>query len=453
MTSISDDGAELVELGRRILAAARPGEQVEAYLVRSESTSVRAYDGEVEALTVAESAGVGVRVIAGGRQGMAGAGTLAPDVVAELLGEARDNATFAEPDDYVGLTPVDDVEPVHQDHWRDEDVATPVDAKIARAIELERRVRDGHPDIVGVRSAVYGDAVGEGAIVSTDGLAIWERSSGCHLGVTALASDGTDNQVGAASDAALTLDELDLERVVADAVLRATRLLGARKPVSGRTTIVLEPRLTATLLGLIASLCNGESVNKGRSLFADRMGEMVASPLLTLVDDPTDARSLGADTWDGEGLACRRNVVIERGRLAGFLDNGYSGRRSGRGSTASAVRGYRTSPGVGSRALQMEPGHGSLEELVAQVDDGVLVQSLTGLHSGVNRVSGDFSVGADGLVIRGGQPAEPIREATIASTLPRLLTDIRSVGADLTFLPGGTGAATLVVDNVSLSGS
>jgi PmbA protein len=172
-----------------------------------------------------------------------------------------------------------------------------------------------------------------------------------------------------------------------------------------------------------------------------------------LVDDPTDARSLGADTFDGEGLACRRTVLIDGGRLQGFLHNSYTGRRAAVASTGSAVRGYRSTPSVGAQALALAPGTRSHDEIVGSIGHGFLVHSMTGLHSGVNAVSGDFSVGAEGVMIQDGVLAEPVREVTIASTLPRLLLGVREVGSDLEWLPSGTGSATVVIDDVSLGGT
>jgi PmbA protein len=203
----------------------------------------------------------------------------------------------------------------------------------------------------------------------------------------------------------------------------------------------------------VAGTLDGESVLKGRSPFADRVGEAIASPLLTLVDDATDPRSLGADTHDGEGLATRRVPLIEGGVLQGFLHNSMTGRRAGVPSTASAVRGYRSTPGVGAQALAMATGAGTIDDLVAGVDHGVLVQAMSGLHSGVNPVSGDFSVGVEGLMVRNGTRAEPIREATVASTLQRLLLDVAAVGGEIEWTPGGTGAAALVIPGVTLSGA
>ena len=197
----------------------------------------------------------------------------------------------------------------------------------------------------------------------------------------------------------------------------------------------------------------GDRVLKGRSPFADRLGETIASPLLTLVDDPTDPASLAADSHDGEGLACRRNPLIVDGVLQQFLHNAYTARRAGTVSTGSAARGYRSTPGVGCGALAVRPGSGTLDELVAGVGQGLLVDSMTGFHSGVNAVSGDFSVGAEGRYIRAGEIAEPVREVTIASTLQRMLLGISAVGADLEWLPSGTGSVSLVIDDVALGGT
>jgi PmbA protein len=268
-----------------------------------------------------------------------------------------------------------------------------------------------------------------------------------------LARHGGETQAGFGHDAARDPDELDLERVAAEAVERATRLLGATKPASGRLTVVLEPRLALTLLGIVSGMLAGDVVLKGRSPFADRVGEQVAAPALTLVDDPTRVESLGSEEIDGEGLACRPNDLLRDGVLQGFLRDSYTGRRTGLGSTGSAVRGTRSLPGVGAQLLVMTPGTRSLEELIGGTELGLFVNSFTGLHSGVNAVSGDFSVGADGLMIRHGELAEPVRELTLASTIQRMLLDIAEVGGDLEWLPSGHGAASLVVRDVAVSGA
>lgn len=444
--------SDLLDLARRVVERAAPSEQLEVYATRGSTTSVKAYEGEVESLTSAHAEGVGIRVVADHRQGFAHCGTLDEQVVAETLAEARDNVRFGEPDEWFGVAEPDGVPEPELDLWHGALVDAPMQAKVDLALALERAVVGRDPRVVGVRTAAYGDSAGEAAVATTTGVASFGRGTWCHLSVSALARDGDETKIGGGVDVGRQPSELDVEVAASDAVERAVRLFGATKPASDRLAVVFEPRLAATLLGILGSTLTGERVLKGRSPFADRVGEPMASPRLTLVDDPTDPRSYGADPFDGEGLATRRNVLVADGVLQGFLHNSYTGRRAGRASTASAVRGHRSTPGVGARALAVAPGSGALDELVAGVDRGLLVQALTGLHSGVNPVSGDVSVGAEGLLIRDGTVAEPVREITIASTLQRLLLDIRAVGDDLEWQPGGTGSVTIVIDDVAMSG-
>jgi PmbA protein len=443
---------ELLETARRLVERAQPGEQVEVAVGRGRRTTVRVHAGEVESFTSATSHGVGVRVIVDHREGFAHAGSLDPEVLDETLAEARDNARFATPDEHAGLVEPDGVEAVDIDHWHPELLAYPDPDKIARTIELERRVLGGDPRIRSVRTAAWSDSASEFALASTAGLALDSRGTSCSMSIGAIAGDGDDTATGSGVDAARTPDAIDDDRVVADAVERATELLGGRPVASQRITVLLEPRLAATLLGIVAGTLTGEAVLKGRSPFADRLGEAIASHRLTLVDDPTDQRSIAADSHDGEGLATRRNVLIDHGVLSGFLYDGLTGRRAGRASTASAVRGSRSLPSPGVQVMIAEPGEGTYDELLAGIDLGFALRTMNGLHSGVNPVSGDFSVGAEGRMIRGGALAEPVREVTIAGSLQRMLLDIAAVGGDLTWLPGGTGMTSLVLADISLGG-
>jgi PmbA protein len=450
---VSVDNPELLDVAARIAEMAGPGEQVEAYVSRSTSTSVKAYDGDVESLTQASSAGVGVRVIVDHREGFAYAGTLEEGVVLEALAEARDNATFGEPDEFNGLAVPDGVEPADLDLWPEHLADVPTADKVAMALELEAATKGRDPRVNGVRVAMFANSLGEGAVATSTGIRAWGRAGMAHLMVQALAVQDGETQIEAGLSVGRELTDLSIDEAADDAVLRSTRLLGSTKPSTQRLTLVLEPRMTATILGIVGAMLNGEAVLKGRSPFADRAGEAVASPLLTFVDDPTDPRSLGAEAHDGEGLARRRNELVMDGVLQGFLHNTYTGRRSGTASTGSAQRSLASTPSVGASALAVAPGTGTHEEVLASIEHGLFVTSMAGLHSGVNPVSGDFSVGVEGLMIKAGELAEPIREATIASTIQRLLLDISAVGADLEWLPDGSGGVTLVIPDVALSGA
>jgi PmbA protein len=445
--------SDLTDLAARVAGWARPGEQVEAYVARSRETEVVVYGGGVESLSAAESAGVGIRVVRGGRQGFAYAGSLDLDVVEETLAEARDNAGFATEDDHLGLPEPDGVVPAELDLWREELLSFPTDDKVAMALELERAVRAGDPRIRQVESAEWGDAAVETAVCSSTGITAATRRTACYLSASAVAGADGDTQTGVGFSVGRGPADLDLAEAATDAATRATRLLGARKPRSAHLTVVLEPRVTATFLSILAGTLDGESVLKGRSLFADRVGEAVAVAGFTLVDDPTDPEAYSAASHDAEGLATRRNVLVDCGVLRGFLYNTYWARRAGTASTASAVRaGYKSAPGIGARAVSLVPGERSPAEILETVGDGLLVQTVSGVHSGVNPVSGDFSVGAEGILIEGGALGRPVREITIASTVQRMLAGVVAVGNDLERLPSAASGVTLAIADVSMSG-
>ncbi len=444
---------ELLDVAARITDMAKPGEQVEAYVARGTSTTVRAYGGEVESLTQATSAGVGVRVVVDQREGFAYAGTLDEAAVLDALAAARDNATFGEPDEFNGLGSPDGVDAADLDLWPSGLQQVPTADKVAMALELEKATVGRDPRVGSVRLAMYSDSLGEGAVATSTGIRSWGRSGMSYLMVQALAVHDGETQIAGGLSVGREVTDLSIDEAADDAILRSTRLLGSTKPATKRVTLVLEPRMTATILGIVGGMLNGDAVLKGRSPFSDRVGEVIASPLLTFVDDPTDARSLGAEVFDGEGMACRRNELVVDGALQGFLHNTYSGRRAGSASTGSAQRSFSSTPGVGAGALAVAPGVGSADEVLAGVDNGLFVTSMAGLHSGVNPVSGDFSVGVEGLMVRAGALAEPVREATIASTIQRLLLDIAVVGDDLEWLPDGSGGVTLVIPDVALSGA
>ena len=178
---------ELLDLAEQVVGWADDGEQVEVVAVHERETEVRAYQGEVEALTVAESQGVGIRVVRDGRQGFAHAGTLDLDVLAETLAEARDNVAFATPDEWCALAEPDGVAHADLDLYRQSLADHPTDAKVEAALDLERRTAAADSRIIGVESAEYADAVAESAVVTTTGIRSTSRETGCHLSAHVLA--------------------------------------------------------------------------------------------------------------------------------------------------------------------------------------------------------------------------------------------------------------------------
>ncbi len=444
---------DLQAIADRVVAQAASGEQIEAYVGRGGETAIRVYQGEVEHFVSAQSEGVGIRVIRDGRTGFAYAGTLDPAAVAEVLAEARDNVQFGTIDEYAGLAEPDGVVPVPQKFW-DEELAnylTPNKISLTKELEqltlaIDSRIR--------VEEANYDDGWGETAVSTTTGIRESGRGNSCYVSVSTLADDGDETQTGFGFSVGDSPKEFDLKKAAREAADRATRLLGAIKPPSKRVTVVLDPYVTAQFLGIISSTLNGESVSKGRSFFADRLGDQVADSRITLIDDPTNPLAYTATDIDGEGLAARRNVLIENGVLKKFVHSSYSARRMNTVSTGNGVRGgFAGSPGVGCMALQLTPGTKTQQQLIAEVEDGVWVQMVQGLHSGVNPISGDFSTGASGLLINNGQVGAPVREFTIASTLQKMLLDVVALGNDVDWLPSRAAGLTMVIRDVTMSGA
>jgi PmbA protein len=448
---------DLLELARRVAGAARDHEQVEAYVARSHETDVRVFDGDVESLSVAGMDGVGVRVVVGQRQGYAWAGSLDADVVDETVAEARDNAAFSEPDEWNGLvTPdqVDSVDPVELDVWREELLGVSTDEKVALALEVDRATRAADSRVRGVEFAGYDDSAVGAAVANSLGVESTTRRTLCSCSAFAMAGDDDATQTGMGFSAGRTVADLDVAEAAGDAAERAVRLLGAIQPPSRRLPVILDPLVTRSLLGIVGAALGGEAVLKGRSMFVGREDEVVAAAGVTLIDDPTLPDAFGAVSHDSEGVPTRRVELIAGGRLAGFLHNVYTGRQAGRATTGSAVRGgFKSPPGVGARALHLDPGALTQAEVLSSVPEALYVQSVSGLHSGTNPVSGDFSVGVEGLMVRDGGFAEPVREVTIASTLQRILFDVAQVGADLTWLPGGAAGVTLLIREMTMSGA
>jgi PmbA protein len=205
---------------------------------------------------------------------------------------------------------------------------------------------------------------------------------------------------------------------------------------------------------VLAGALSAEAVLKGRSLFATMAGQQVGSELFTLVDDGTIATGPAASPFDDEGVPSGRTELFTRGTLNGFLHNTYTAGRTGEGtvSTGNAKRGgYRSAPGVGTSNFFLEAGELSFEEMLARAEGGVLIQDVSGVHSGANPISGEFSVGATGLRISGGEVGEPLREMTIASTIPDMLQAITAVGSDLRWF-SAIGVPSILIGDMTLAG-
>ena len=445
---------DLLDLCRAAVVGARDGEQAEAYAEETRQAMVRARDREVDSFSSSESRGVGVRVVLDGKLGYAWAADPTPEEAAKLLAAARDNASFATPDPATGIPEAAEADPL-PGLFREAQAALAPERKVSLALDLERVATEAEPSVRRVEEAMYGDAVSRIAVASSAGLAAEYAGTDCWCMVLALAEGDGETQTGHAFRVGREIDELEWEEAAREAAERGARMLGATKPPTERLPVILDPWAASSFLGVLAGSLSAEEVQKGRSLLAERVGEQVGSSLLSLVDDGRLSDGPAAAPFDDEGVPTGRTVLVEQGVLRGFLHNTETARREGSESTGNARRSsYRGVPGVSPSNLFVEAGSASAEELLARGGRAVYVQEVTGVHSGANPVSGEFSVGATGLRVEGGALVEPLREMTVASTLLDMLTAVTAVGSDLRFFPGGgaIGTPTLLVGEMTVAG-
>ena len=433
--------------------AAGAGE-AEAWAERSTSRRIRVYDGEVESLSDAGGRGVGVRAFSGARSGYAYGTDLSDQGLADMARAAREAAEVADEDADGGLPEdcgMSATGELASPGFGEFDTAAKVE--LALAIERAARAREG---VTQVENAVYSDAEGEVALANSSGFAAGFTATQAWAFASAFAGEGADLMTGLGVGLGRDPAALDPEANGAEAAERALALAGARQPESRRCPVVLDAFVAASFLGFVGSMLSADAVQRGRSLFAGREGEEVADPVLVLADDGVHPEGPGSAPFDGEGSPTRRTPLIEGGRLQGFLYDVRTARRAGGATTGNASRGsYRSPPAVGTTNLVVEPGSDSFDALVARAGDGLYVTDVAGLHSGVNPVSGTFSVGASGRLIEGGELGSPVRELTIASDLVSMLRAVEAVGADARWVPfgGSVKAPPILIGEMAVSGS
>jgi PmbA protein len=245
------------------------------------------------------------------------------------------------------------------------------------------------------------------------------------------------------------------EAVGAEAARRTLRRLGARRVPTQKVPIVFAPEVARSLIGSLFEAASGDSIWRHASFLAGKLGETIAAPNLTLIDDnammlPTGVGGFGTSPFDGEGLPSRRTVVVENGVLRNYLLNTYTARKLGMKSTHNASRGLAGTPGIGCGNLYLEPGMLTPEQIIGDISAGLYVTSLMGF--GTNIVTGDYSRGATGLWIENGELTHAVEEITIAGNLGEMLRNVTAIGDDLKFR-GAVASPTLRIDGMTIAGA
>ena len=304
--------------------------------------------------------------------------------------------------------------------------------------------------------ATWSRVLGASAFATSGGFVGGYRGSYASLVVEPLCDDNTDaenpkKRNGYWWTASRYLGELEpSEAVGIEAARRTVATIGSRKVETQECAVVFDPEVARSMVGTVFSVANGSAFWRKSSYLVGKEGEVVASPLVTIIDDPLIARAPGSRPFDGDGLPTRKNPVVERGVLCPVLCDVYSARKLGRQSSGAAGRGIGGNPGPTTSNLVMQPGAMTRQALLRSTQRGLYVTSLMGF--GFNAVTGDFSRGAQGFWIEDGELTFPVSEVTIAANFDEILKRIDAVADDLT-LRAATAAPTFRVSHMTLAGT
>jgi PmbA protein len=429
--------------------------QTDVMLIESDDREVRVRGDEIEFVKQAQERGLGIRTLVGGRQGLQTAivstSDLAPAAVDRMAEEAVALARETAPDPSAGLPEDGFASPIPDlDLFDPRDRAVSIEARIedAKRAEAAARAVDPRIDNSEGSQASWGFA----RIVYGNSRGFMEHYESASHGLFSepLARDGDSMQRDYWMTAGRHLSDLEDAAVVGrKAAHRVLRRLGGKRVPTCEVPVLFDDITAPSLIGQLASCLNGYSIYRESSFLADRLGEKIASDLVTIIDDGRLPGGLGSKPFDGEGQATRRNVLVDGGRLETWLLDHYSARKLGMSSTGSASRGTGSAPHAGTTNLWLEPGEGKLDELIGEIDRGLLVTELIGM--GFNPTTGDYSRGAAGLWIEKGEVVHPVEEITIAGNLGEMLCQIDRVGSEL-IRRGRTASPPLRISQMTVAG-
>jgi PmbA protein len=445
-----------VELGEWVLAeaAAQGATAAEVMMVSGEALSAAVRLGEVEKLKSARERRLGIRVFTGQSAATASTAELEIESLRRFVGDTVTLARLTAPDPMAGLP-----DPaLHPSQLPELDLADSshrivgAEQALALARTAERAAMGSDPRIKNSEGAEFDSGFYEYFLLNSQGFVGSYFGTSFSLSTAVVAQDETGAmQRDYWFTANRHLDRLeDAEAVGRKAAQRALRRLGGRKIKTTRAPVVFDPTMAAGLCRTLAGACSGTALYKRASFLLDKLGQRIASPYVTVIDDATLPGLLGSRPFDGEGLATRRKALVEKGELRSYLLDCYSARKLNMPPTANASRGVGDAPGVSAFNLYLEPGAYSPEQIIKSVSQGLYVTELIGF--GVNAVTGDYSRGASGIWIEDGELTYPVEEITIAGTLQEMFMAIEMVGNDLEWR-SSSAAPTIKIGEMTIAGN
>ncbi|MCL2723492.1 MAG: metallopeptidase TldD-related protein [Polyangiaceae bacterium] len=449
---------ELLEIGERIVTMAKQGgiTVAECVLRSGRELSTRVRLDKPELVEEAAHRSAGLRVMKGKRVATTSTSDLTEAGIHRFVSDAIELADLAQEDPFAG--PANETLLTDPSKAPDLDLFDPqggnVDAVQAIAMTKagERAARDFDPRITNSDGATFGRTAGGAALVLSSGFRGAFKGSYQSLSVVPIADDAEGKKRrGSYWTAKRFMDDLeDPKSVGEEAARRTLRKLGAHSVATCEVPVVFDPDAARSILGMLAGCIMGGAIWRKSSYLVGREGTPVASSLVNIKDDPLLPRAPGSRPYDGEGLASRKNIVVDKGILRTYLCDSYSARKLGRESTGSASRGGSAGVSCSTTNFILEPGTDSNEAIVKGTKNGLYVTEMMGF--GFNAVTGDFSRGASGFWIENGQLAFPVSEVTISLNLDELWKRVDAVGSDLDFRTA-TASPTIRVGKMTVAGA
>ena len=416
--------------------------------------------GQVETLTESTSRAIGLRVFNGQRTASTSTNDLGEASIGRLVDGAVQLSKITEEDSYAGLPDASEYSTLRTGddlgiYFRDVyDLPAADRIEMARATEAAAMAADVR--IQNSDGGTFSAATSHKAIANSRGFAGEYRKSYCGIGCTPIAQDEHGMQRDGWGSGARTLRKLETPAAVgAEAAKRAVRRLGARRVKTQRATMVFSREIARGIIADIFDAVNGDAIYRHATMFEDMLGEQIASPLVTVVDDGTmmlepGLGGFGTLPFDGDGLPMQRKVIVDKGILQTYVLNSYTARKLGMKSTGNASRGLAGAPGIGSGNFFLQAGTQTPREIIDEVQNGLYVTEVLG--SGVNLVTGDYSQGASGIWIENGVFSGAVEEITIAGNLKEMYQNIVAVGNDLIFR-GSSASPCIRVEGMTIAGS
>lgn len=425
----------------------------ELYFTRSESFSVSIRKGEIEEYKNSIPQGISFRGTFEGKTGYAFSERVDESIIEVLLNTAKENALIKE----------SSAEPLFKgsEHYPTVDelseklAETSVPEKIEMAKKIEQLADNSDPRIKGVDYAVVASGRSETYITNSFGLELYHESGSGVAAVGVRAVEGESTKVAYEYWSGKDFGDFSAEKLVKKVVKKVTDKLGAKSIPSGAYEVVLKNEVVKDILSVVVNNFYAEKVQKGLSLLAGKLGEKVASEKLTICDNVKHDLSLTAVPFDSEGVATLDKVVIEKGILKTFLYNQKSALKEKKQSTGNGFKGsFKSSVDTSINNFFIEAGEVSFDNMIEAIENGILITDVQGLHAGVNAISGDFSLQANGFLIQGGRISKPVEQITIAGNFYDLLKDIEVIADDLYFSPfSSIGTPSMLVKNITVSGN